>query len=144
MGVKKWSEVKQFSKATDLDGAEARAELAVSLRPMRMTSFGPRESNSQFHEGTISPPERPQLLRNPNLHLLQANARRVDMPTPADFVSIRSEPCGDVPTSPEPTTQHLPTLPVWPWIELSPEVPLLCAQFDVSTLEAYRVRSVSR
>ena len=32
MGTKKWSDIKKFGKATDLDRAEARAELAEEIR----------------------------------------------------------------------------------------------------------------
>ena len=32
MGTKKWSEIKKLGKATDIDRAEARAELAEEIR----------------------------------------------------------------------------------------------------------------
>ena len=40
MGVKKWSKITQFSKATDLDRAEARAELARELASNADDSLG--------------------------------------------------------------------------------------------------------
>ena len=36
MGVRKWSEIKALSKATDADRAAARAELADELRQTRV------------------------------------------------------------------------------------------------------------
>ena len=40
MGTKKWAEIKKFSRATDTDRAEARAELEEEIRSLSAVLLG--------------------------------------------------------------------------------------------------------